>query len=90
MQALCQGIYNKSEWFVTGRGEISGNIYGHVLKPRKTVTIKGINETYSGVYYVSRVVHFFSTNGYTQTFTVKRNAIMPTGDEEFSSSGGLF
>ncbi len=88
MEALCQGLYHKSEWFVTGKGEISGNLYGHVLKPRKTVTIKGINETHSGVYYVSRVAHFFSTNGYIQTFSVKRNAIMPLGDEDFSSSGG--
>ena len=88
MEALCQGLYHKSEWFVTGKGEISGNIYGHVLEPRKTVTIKGINETHSGVYYVSRVSHFFSANGYIQTFSVKRNAIMSTGDEDFSSSGG--
>jgi len=88
MEALAQGIYHKAEWFVTGTGEISGNVYGHVLKPRKTVTIKGINEIHSGVYYVSRVTHFFSSNGYIQTFSVKRNAIMVVGDEDFASSGG--
>lgn len=91
MTALCQGLFHKGEWFVTGQGEIGGNYYGHVLKPRGTVTIKGLGETHSGVYYVSHVTHSFASEGYTQFFKVKRNAIMPTGSENFSaSSGGLF
>jgi len=89
MAALCQGLYHEGEWFVTGEGEIAANQYGHVLKPRGTVTIKGIGETHSGVYYVTHVTHSFTAEGYTQSFRVKRNAIMPTGSEEFSSSNGL-
>ncbi len=91
MTALCQGLYHQGEWFITGEGEIAGNCYGHVLKPRGTVTIKGLGEMHSGVYYVSHVTHSFTSEGYTQLFKVKRNAIMPTGSEDFStSSGGLF
>ena len=91
MAALCQGLFHEGEWFVTGEGEIAANQYGHVLKSRETVTIKGVGETYSGVYYVAHVTHVFTSDGYTQSFRVKRNAIMPVGSEDFStSSGGLF
>jgi hypothetical protein len=31
----------------------------------------------------------FSTDGYIQAFTVKRNALKPTGAEKFSDDGGL-
>lgn len=86
MTALCQGLYEQGAWFVTGEGEISGNAYGHVLRPRRTVTIKGVGEPYSGVYYVTHVTHSITRDGYTQSFRVKRNAIMPTGMENFSKA----
>jgi len=89
MAALAQGFYHQGEWFVTGEGEIAGNDYGHVLRPRGTVTIKGVGETYSGVYYVTHVTHTFTANGYTQFFRVKRNGLMPTGAEKFAGSAGL-
>lgn len=89
MTALCQGLFHEGEWFVTGEGEVAANQYGAVLKPRGTVTIKGIGETYSGVYYVTHVTHSFTADGYTQFFRVKRNAIMPTGSEDFSASAEL-
>jgi phage protein D len=88
MSVLCQGLHQQGEWFVTGEGEVAANQYGSVLKPRGTVTIKGIGETYSGVYYVVHVTHSFSADGYVQFFRVKRNALMPLGSEDFSSSGG--
>ncbi|MGD9157548.1 MAG: contractile injection system protein, VgrG/Pvc8 family [Desulfobacteraceae bacterium] len=90
MEALCLGLYHQGEWFVTGEGEISGNLYAHVLMPRRTVTIKGVGEMHSGIYYVTHVTHSFTSEGYTQFYHVKRNAIMPTGSEDFSASSGLF
>jgi phage protein D len=86
MVALCQGLFHEAEWFVTAEGEIAGNQYGHVLKPRGTVTIKGVGETYSGIYYVTHVTHTFTSSGYTQSFRAKRNALMPTGKENFAAS----
>ncbi|MEV6871432.1 hypothetical protein [Amycolatopsis sp. NPDC051128] len=88
MTSLCQGLRDRGEWFVTGEGEVAANQYGSILTPRATVTIKGIGETHSGVYYVTHVTHTFSTAGYLQAFRVKRNALMPTGDEDFSAGGG--
>lgn len=91
MTALCQGLYHQAEWFVTGEGEVNANEYAHVLKPRGTVTIKGISETHSGIYYVTQVTHRITSNGYMQTFKVKRNGLKPTGAENFAAdSGGLF
>jgi late control gene D protein (GPD) len=90
MTALCQGLFDEGEWFVTGEGEVAANKYGSVLKPRAPVTIKGIGETYSGIYYVTHVNHIFTADGYTQHFRVKRNGLMPTGEENFSAdTGGL-
>lgn len=90
MRALCQGLYHRADWFVTAEGEIPANLYGHVLFPRATVTIKGVGATYSGVYYVNHVTHMFNSNGYTQKMKVKRNGLLLTGDEDFAvDSGGL-
>ena len=89
MTALCRGLFQEGAWFVTGEGEIDARAYEHVLKPRGLVTIKGIGETYSGVYYVSYVRHTFTCESYAQYFRVRRDALLPTGDEVFSSNGSL-
>ncbi|MEW6519557.1 MAG: contractile injection system protein, VgrG/Pvc8 family [Thermodesulfobacteriota bacterium] len=86
MTTLCRELYHQGEWFVEGEGETTGNQYGHVLKARQTVAIRGIGETYSGVYYVSHVTHVFSDDGYRQIFKVRRNALLPSGSEDFSST----
>ncbi len=86
MAALCQGLVDEGAWFVTAEGEIAGNQYGHILRPRGTVTIKGVGATYSGVYYVTHVTHTWTPSGYTQFFRAKRNALMPTGTEDFATS----
>jgi phage protein D len=91
MTALAQGLYDEGEWFVTGEGEVAANQYSSVLKPRASVTIKGVGETHSGIYYVTHVNHIFNADGYTQRFHVKRNGLMPTGAENyFANGGGLF
>jgi len=86
MDALCRGLFDEYAWFVTGEGAVDGNKYGHVLKPRATVSIKGIGETHSGIYYVTGVTHSFTQEGYIQSFKVKRNALMPSGSENFSAA----
>lgn len=86
MRILCQELFHQAEWFVTAEGEVDGKRYDHVLKPRETVTIKGVGATYSGVYYVTHVTHTFTPKGYTQVFRVKRNALLPTGAEDFAGT----
>jgi phage protein D len=89
MEALCQGLFHRGMWFVTGEGLVAGNRYGSVLRPRRPVTIKGIGETHSGVYWVTHVTHSISRDGYAQRFKVKRNALLPTGNEQFDRTDGL-
>jgi hypothetical protein len=90
MEALCQGFYDVAEWFVSGSGTVDARAYGNVLKPRRTVTIKGVGETYSGIYYVNHVNHMITAEGYSQSFQVRRNGIRPTGAEDFAgSSNGI-
>ena len=83
MTALAQGLFHRSEWFVSGEGAVDANIYRHVLMPRRSVTVRGVGERYSGVYYVTHVSHIFDRDGYRQGFRVKRNAMMPSGRENF-------
>ena len=52
------------------------------------MSIKGVGETYSGLWYVTHVTHVFTPNGYTQQFPVKRNALMLTGAEDFAGQAG--
>jgi phage protein D len=86
MARLCQESVHQAEWLVTAEGEIDGNQYAHVLKPHGTVTIKGVGETHSGIYYVTHVTHTFGPRGYTQFFRAQRNALRPTGVEDFAGT----
>jgi phage protein D len=87
---LCRGLFDHQEWFVTGECTLAADPVEAILKPRATVTIKGIGERFSGVYLVTRVTHVFTLHSHTQTFAVKRNAVLPTGDEQFTpGSTGL-
>ena len=87
MTAVTRALCDQGEWFVTADGEVAANQYDNILLPHRTVTIKGIGETYSGVYYVTHVTHRFTADGYTQAFRVKRNALQPAGAENFTDDG---
>ena len=89
MTALCRGLFHRGQWFVTVQGAVDAARYGHVLRPRRTVPIKGVGETYSGLYYVSHVTHRFTDCAYAQEFRARRNALRPTGDEPFEGDSGL-
>ncbi|NOQ13303.1 MAG: hypothetical protein GQ583_02325, partial [Methyloprofundus sp.] len=89
LEVRAQAIYDQQQWFITGSGEVDGNFYGHVIRPHKMITIRGISESYSGEYYVTHVTHQFKTGGYTMQIKVKRNAIVATGDENFSTDAGV-
>lgn len=89
MTALCRGLYHRGQWFVTAEGAVDAARYGHMLRPRATVPIKGVGETHSGMYYVAHVTHRFTDCAYEQEFRARRNALRVTGDEPFESESGL-
>ena len=74
MAARAQRLANENALKVRGEGELDGSLYGHVLLTGLPVAVDGVGEWLAGVYYVDRVQHRFSMDGYRQSFTVLRNA----------------
>ncbi|MBN1203493.1 MAG: phage late control D family protein [Myxococcaceae bacterium] len=85
MQARLRGAYSGANQFVVAEGEIDGRVYLSVLRSRRLVTLKGVGERYSGHYYVTRVKHSFTVEGYTQSFEARRNGLGLTGEETFEA-----
>jgi hypothetical protein len=63
---------------VTGSGQLDVVRYGHVLKARQLVGVRGVGQAYDGVYYVKSVTHSIKRGEYKQSFNLVREGIMPT------------
>ena len=74
LRARSQALVNQNSFRIRATGELDGSLYGHVLKAGRTVPIDGTGERYGGLYYVDKVVHNFSPEGYRQQFELIRNA----------------
>ena len=89
-QMRAQAKANENAWKIAATGELDGSLYGHVLLNHKTVTVDGIGEKYSGLYYVDEVTHKFTVDGYLQEFRLLRNATGEEGlDQAKNRLGGL-
>lgn len=86
LSALCEATVDSSAWAITAIGEVDTNRYQAVIRSKRTILLKGTGSIYSGIYYVSRVVHSLSREGYSQRFELRRNAIGLTGSEEFGNN----
>ena len=81
--------------FAFGASVLSGVLFGviPVLKyagPRVATALRGVGRTFSGRYYVERVLHAITSDGsYVQRFTLRRNATGLTGQENFRSDDAL-
>ena len=82
MTDMLTGQRRRADWVVTGEGEIDGTIYASPLRARNTVLMKGLGPTFSGLYYVTEVIHRFTPDDYLQRFKVVRNAVDLTGSEK--------
>ncbi|WP_282606176.1 hypothetical protein [Pelagibius sp. Alg239-R121] len=63
---------------VTGTGKIDVVRYGRILKARSLVGVRGAGQAYDGVHYVDSVTHELTRGAYKQSFTLKRNGLLPT------------
>ena len=63
---------------VTGSGELDAARYGHALRARGLVGVRGAGLSYDGFYYVRRVTHTIKKGQYTQQFTISREGTGPT------------
>lgn len=86
MEALAAGVRRRTDWAVTGEGEIDGRRYGRSLRARETVLIKGLGRTFSGAYYVTEVLHHLTRTEYRQRFKAQRNAVTVVGNESFTDA----
>ena len=78
LRARAQALVNEHSFRIRANGELDGSLYGHVLDVGRTVTIDGTGERYGGTYFVDKVAHRFTQDGYSQQFELMRNA---TGED---------
>lgn len=83
-QTLAQAVVDRSSWAVTAEGELNTATFGAILRAKRMVNVRGIGRTFSGAYYVQRVLHTFSADGHKQRFTLRRNATGLAGNESFT------
>lgn len=85
LKAQAQAKANELSMRVRADGELDGTVYGHVLQVGGIVPVDGVGERLNGLYYVDRVTHRFTPDGYKQTFRLLRNAY---GDNVPAGAGG--
>lgn len=89
MRNLCQAMFDEATWLIEANGEVDSMLYGSVLRARDLVPIKGVGEIFSGVYYLTKVKHVLTIDHYTQHFSARRNALAPSGPDDFGGNGSL-
>lgn len=65
---------------IDASGTLDTVSYGHVLRARRLVGVRGAGYAYNGVYKVSKVTHDIKPGAYTQSFELKREgtgALLP-------------
>lgn len=79
-QAMLRGLaYAASKGdAVTGSGQLDITRYGHVLRSRSLVGVRGAGTPYDGLYYVTRVTHEIARGSYKQSFELARNGLFST------------
>lgn len=77
------GVLRRNAWCVVATGHLNGLRYGHVLRTRKLVTVKGLSDSHSGTYYVRKVRHHLTARTYDMNFELVRNALGTLGSENF-------
>jgi hypothetical protein len=63
---------------VEGRGRLDVLRYGHVLKPRRLVGVRGAGQAFDGLYYVASVTHAIKRGEYKQSFRLVRDGLIST------------
>jgi phage protein D len=87
LQTAAQAEVDRTSWAITAEGEVNTVAYGDVLRAKRPVLVRGAGRQFSGIYYVERVLHSFTGDGYTQQFSLRRNAAGLTGQENYVEDG---
>ncbi len=68
----------KSADAVFGSGTLDVTRYGHILKARQLVGVRGAGTAFDGLYYVTEVKHKIKRGEYKQDFKLARNGLVST------------
>jgi hypothetical protein len=63
---------------ISGNGQLDTVRYGHVLRPGRTVAVRGVGASYDGLYYVREVSHTIRRGSYMQSFSLLRPGLGTT------------
>jgi hypothetical protein len=69
---------SRSSDAVFGNGTLDVLRYGHILKSRQLVGVRGAGMAFDGLHYVSKVTHNIKRGEYKQSFELKRNGLIST------------
>jgi hypothetical protein len=72
------GYAGKHADAVFGNGSLDVARYGHVLKSRGLVGVRGAGEAFDGLHYVSSVTSTLKRGEFTQSFSLARNGLLST------------
>lgn len=75
---LALALAAKSGDVVVGTGSLDVMRYGHILKARELVGVRGAGLAFDGLYYVQSVTHTVKRGEYKQQFTLVRNGLIST------------
>lgn len=80
VQAVMLGLARaaKTSDAVTGTGSLDVLRYGHVLKSRSLVGVRGAGDAFDGLYFVKSATHKIQRGEYKQDFTLTRNGLIST------------
>lgn len=79
-RAIMVGLAKAAQWAeaVTGSGSLNVVRYGHILKARQLVGVRGAGPAFDGLHYVTSVTHRIRRGEYRQDFTLSRNGLLST------------
>jgi len=63
---------------VTASGSLDVMRYGHILKARRLVGVRGAGIAFDGIYYVKSITHTIKRGEYKENFTLSRNGLVST------------
>jgi len=80
LAAAMEGIAYASQHSdsVFGTGTLDVVRYGHVLRSRALVGVRGAGDAFDGLHYVTSVTSNLKRGEFTQSFSLARNALLST------------
>ncbi len=80
IQAVALGLAEaaRSSDAINANGSLDVLRYGHILKSRGLVGVRGVGQALDGLYFVQSVTHNLKRGEYTQDFVLTRNGLVST------------